>query len=116
MFCLGIIFKARSRAPGPSLPAQPADLAYSVSLIKTFHMELLSDLQLIAWKLPPIRRVPANWSSPVHGSLIETSRKGIRGCGTKFHACSVRPGLSEFRTQQALIQTVHFLDRVEMNL
>src|SRR5262245_33560724 len=35
MVCRGMLFNARSKAPGLSLPAQPPDLANSVSFINT---------------------------------------------------------------------------------
>src|SRR5215467_3077890 len=41
-FCRGRFFNAASKSLGASFPAQPADLAYSVSLIRSFLYQALA--------------------------------------------------------------------------
>src|SRR4051812_18655358 len=78
----------------------------------------VSPVEIEPWKLPSIRRVPANSSSPV--TLVPLSRNPETvsdPLGRNFmRAPSESPRLSELSPKKALVHTILFLKRKEMNL
>src|SRR5215831_7238562 len=105
-FCRGSVFNARSRSPGPSLPAQPADLANSVSLINAFLVEYLPFQKRYQLELLRLHRgahrpcvflhrgerrglytvrececrhAPGRWGKPQRGSWRRSCRRTDRG-------------------------------------